>query len=69
MSTLEDKIAALEAELAEYAALPLAGRAQWKEVITAARNNLTELLRAQNTAASSASSTEARGKHLPPSLT
>ena len=71
MSTLEDKIAALEAELAEYAALPLADRLipTTAALITAARNNLTELLRAQNAAASSAASTEARGKHLPPSLT
>ena len=62
MSTLEDKIAALEAELAEYAALPLAERAQWKEVITAKENRLIELLKAQ------AATTEARGKHLSPSL-
>jgi hypothetical protein len=63
MSTLEDKIAALEAELAQYAALPLVERVQWREVITAKENRLTELLRAQNAAASSAEC-----KHLLPSL-
>ena len=63
MSTpLQDKISALEAELAEYAALPLAERAQWKDVITAKENRLTRLLDAQ------AAATEARGKHLSPSL-
>jgi hypothetical protein len=37
MSTLEDEINALKTELEEYASLPLAERAQWKEVITATR--------------------------------
>ena len=69
MSTsLQEEINALEAELREYAALPLADRAQWKEVIAAKENRLTELLKAQAAASSSAAATEARGKHLSPSL-
>jgi formamidopyrimidine-DNA glycosylase len=60
MSTPEqEEINALKAELAQYATLSLVERAPWREVITAARNNLTELLRAQN-----ASSTGVEGKHL-----
>jgi hypothetical protein len=64
MSTPEEreaaqrKIAALEAEIAEYSTLPLAERAQWKEVITAKENRLNRLLDAQATA-----STESRGKN------
>ena len=65
MSTLKDRIAALEAELAEYAALPLTDRLvpTTAALITATENILTELLRAQNAAASSAEC-----KHLLPSL-
>lgn len=63
MSTLEEDINGLMAELREYAALPLAERAQWKEVIAAKENRLNRLLDAQAAAA-----TEARGKRLFPSL-
>jgi hypothetical protein len=65
MSTLEDKINALETELEEYASLPLAERAQWKEVITARSADLTELRR-QAAAASAAAA--ASGKHSSPSV-
>ena len=48
MSTpLQEKIDALEAELREYESLPLAERAQWKEVITAKTQVLHDLLNAQ----------------------
>ena len=50
MSTSEGREAAIDplnVELAQYSALPLGERAQWREVITASRQALTELLRAQ----------------------
>ena len=62
MSTpLQDKIDALEAELGEYAALPLVDRLipSTAALITATENRLTELIRRQAAAAS-----EARRKHL-----
>lgn len=66
MSTFEDEINALEAELEEYEYLPLAERAQRKEVIAATRTDLTELRR--QAAAASAASTRVAGKHLLSSL-
>ena len=70
MSTpLQEEIDALKAELREYESLPLAERAQWKEVIAATRADLTELRRqAAAAASSSTAATEARGKHISPSL-
>ena len=44
MSTpLQEEINALKAKIDEYESLPLAERAQWKEVITASRVNLHDL--------------------------
>ena len=57
MSTPEEReaaqreIAVLKVEIAEYSALPLQERAQWKEVITAKQNTLNRLLDAQAAAA------------------
>jgi hypothetical protein len=57
MSTPEEreaaqrKIAALEAELAEYSALPLQERAQWKEAIIETSKTLNRYLDAQAAAA------------------
>jgi len=72
MSTLEDKIAALEAEIEGYrvrleAATTEERKDRLLEVITAARNNLTELLKAQ-AASRAPASTGASGKHPLPSL-
>jgi hypothetical protein len=63
MSTLEDKIAALEAELAQYATMSITDRliSTTAALITAKENRLTELLRAQNAAASSAAFTGVEG--------
>ena len=69
MSTpLQEKIDALEAELSEYAALPLAERLipSTAALITAKENRLIKLLEAQAPASSSAPATEARGKHFIP---
>jgi hypothetical protein len=65
MSTLEDEIKALKTELEEYASLPLAERAQWKEVITSTRATLNRLLDAQAAASAAAA---ASGKHSSPSV-
>ena len=67
MSTLEDKIAALEAEIEGYrvrleAATTEERKDRLLEVITAARNNLTELLKAQ-AASRAPASTAPLGKH------
>jgi hypothetical protein len=73
MSTPEqEEINALKAKIVAYesrleAATP-DQETVWAALITAARNNLTELLRAQNAAASSAAFTGVQGKHLLPSL-
>ena len=72
MSTLEKKIEALEAELkqfkAEYdASIDPAMKGRLLDVITATRADITEL-RKQAAPASSSTATEARGKHLSPSL-
>jgi hypothetical protein len=72
MSTpLQDKIDALEAELREYTALPLADRLvpSTAALIAAKVTCLNKHLDAQAAAASSSSTaTEARGKHLSPSF-
>ena len=70
MSILKDKISALEAEFAEYAALPLADRLipTTAALISERRRTLNELLRAQTAVASAAASTGAVGKHLFPYL-
>ena len=74
MSTpLEKKVEALEAEIegyeAEYdAATDSTDRRGLRQLIAAKENRLTELLKAQAPASSSTAATEARGKHLSPSL-
>ena len=69
MSTLKDRIAALKAELAQYAALSLTDRLipTTAALITAKQNTLTELIKAQN-AAISAAAVGASGEHLLPSV-
>ena len=72
MSTLEEKIAALEANIegynSELAAAPAREKAVWAAATTETRKTLNKLLDAQNAAASTAASTEVQGKHLLPSL-
>jgi len=72
MSTLDEDVNALKAELAEYAALSLDARLipTTAALITESRRTLNELLKAQNAAASAAASasTGAVGKHLFPYL-
>jgi hypothetical protein len=67
MSTLEDKIKALETELEEYVSLPLAERLMptTAALIASTRADLTELRRQ---AAASSAAAAASGKHSSPSV-